>query len=239
MATLRGAQRGQSGLKRRTKPASRLRAFLLPFLVIAGCAEAPPKIEAATIGANGGEAAMPYPEAESAWGKLHSLRFHLQIPVPDPTGWKIDDRSRAELAASQASTKSRLVVSLETEPSLMNRQRCEARARELGLVPDALRTVEDTVTIGPEAYDTRVLVAIEAPKSAKNAENEPITGHVFAFGAYVRRCLFVHLATEIPAGRDESILSQRLALARVRLVGGITMDNFQEVPREKEEPGRR
>jgi hypothetical protein len=213
------------------------RAALLVFAVaLSACAETQPRPLGATIGARGNEPVLPFPEAEAAWGKLHSLRFHLSVPVPDPASWRADDRSRGELVALEASTKSRLVVAIEPQSSLMNRQRCEARARELGLVPAAtLRTVEDTVTVGPEAYDTRVWVALETSKS----ENGPIVGHLFAFGAYVRKCLFVHVTSEVPSGRDESVLSQRLALARVRMVGGITMDNFQEVPREKEGEGRR
>ena len=201
-------------------------------LTLAACGEAPPRVETAPPARNT-EPALPYPEPESAWAKLHSLRFHAGIPVPDPAHWTMDDKSRSELVAVDTSTHSKLVVLFETQGALMNRQRCEARARELGLVPSAtLRTVEDAVTIGPEAFDTRVWVAIQASKG----ESDPIVGHVLAFGAYVKRCLFVHWTTEVPSGRDESILSQRLALARVRSVGGITLDNFQDVPREKETP---
>lgn len=198
---------------------------------LAGCGEASPRVEAATVGGGANEPVLPFPEAESAWGTLHSLRFHVRVPIPDPSSWTMDDHSRAELLATERSTHTKLVVSLEPQPMLVNRDRCEARARELGLVPaTSLRTVEDVVTVGPEAYDTRVWVALEASKS----EREPIIGHLFAFGAYVKRCLFVHLTSEVPSGRDETVLSQRLALARVRMLGGLTMDNFQDVPREKE-----
>ena len=207
----------------------------LGALTLLACGDAPPRVETAKP-APPGETALPYPEPESAWAKLHSLRFHAGIPVPDPAHWTMDDKSRNELVAVDPSTRSKLVVLFEPQSTLMNRQRCEARARELGLVPTAtLRTVEDAVTVGPEAFDTRVWVAIQAAKG----ESDPIVGHVLAFGAYVKRCLFVHWTTEVQSGRDESVLSQRLALARVRAVGGITLDNFQDVPREKETPGRR
>jgi hypothetical protein len=212
---------------------TRASAIAIAALAIAGCAETPSRVEAPNAAAQPSEPALPFPEAESAWGRLHSLRFHLSVPVPDRAMWREDDRSRAELLAAQASTRSKLVVLVEPQPALVNRQRCEARARELGLVPTAtLRTVEDAITVGPEAYDTRVWVAVETSKT----ESGPIVGHVLAFGAYVRKCLFVHVTSEIASGRDESVLSQRLALARVRMVGGITMDNFQEVPRESHDP---
>ena len=204
---------------------------LSTLLTLVACGDAVPRVETGAVGPKGGDLAVPYPEPESTWTKLHSLRFHAGIPVPDAQKWRMDDKSRSELVAIDPSTRSKLVVLFESQPALMNRQRCEARARELGLVPGAtLRTIEDAVTVGPEAFDTRVWVAIQAAKG----ENDPIVGHVIAFGAYVKRCLFVHLTTEVPSGRDESVLSQRLALARIRTVGGITLDNFQDVPREKE-----
>jgi hypothetical protein len=207
----------------------------LAALGAAGCADTGPRVETATIGGAKVDPEPAYPEPESAWPKLHSSRFHMSVPVPDGRGWVVDDHSRPELVATHAPTHSRLVVFLENEPSLVNRQRCEARARELGLVPGGtLRTVEDAVTIGPDAYDTRVWVALEPSKN----EGGPITGHLFAFGAYVRRCMIVHLTSVVGSGRDEAVLSQRLALARVRLLQGITFDNFQDVPREQEAPAR-
>jgi hypothetical protein len=107
---------------------------------------------------------------------------------------------------------------------------CEARARTLGLVPErATRTIEDVVTTGPEAFDTRVRVALEA----RGPAGGPLVGHVLAFGAYVRKCLFVHLTTSVASEREEDTLSQRLAMARVKLVAGITIDELDTVPRAK------
>jgi hypothetical protein len=217
---------------------SRRPLFAAAILVLGvGCAESQPRPETvATIGDTKNEPALPFPEPESSWPKVHSVRFHASLPLPEAREWVVDDQSRAELVATHAATRSRVVLFFETEPALMNRHRCEARARELGMVPNgALHTVEDSVTVGPEAYDTRVWVALEPSKT----ERGPITGHVFAFGAYVRKCLYMHFTSEIPSGQDEAILSQRLALARVRILQGITLDNMQGIPREKETPARR
>ena len=59
---------------------------------------------------------------------------------------------------------------------------------------------------------------------------------LLAFGAYVRKCLFVHLTSSVASERDEATLSQRLAVARVKLVTGITIDELDTIPREK--PGQ-
>jgi hypothetical protein len=156
----------------------------------------------------------------------------MTIPLPSPRAWKIDDHSRAEMVAKEASTESKLEVYLEDERTLVNHDMCEERARALGLVPAApLKTIEDAVIVGPEAYDTRVRVGIEAGGSGQR-----LVGHVLAFGAYVRKCLLVHLATEVGSEEDEQTLSQRLALVRVRTLGGIKIDPLGVIPPVTERP---
>src|SRR6185312_3297176 len=106
------------------------------------------------------------------------------------------------------------------------------RALERGLAPknlDAMRSVEDVVTVGPEAFDTRIRVVVEPPARPDG----PIVGHVFAFGAYVRKCLVVHVATSVPSSGAETVLSDRLVMARLRIVGGVRLDELGAVPREK------
>jgi hypothetical protein len=46
----------------------------------------------------------------------------------------------------------------------------------------------------------------------------------------------VHLATEVGSEEDEATLSQRLALVRVRTLGGIKIDPLGAVPRVEERP---
>jgi hypothetical protein len=162
--------------------------------------------------------------------RFHSLRFKLSIPLPDGQAWRVDDHSRRELLATHAPTHSALLIYLFTEPDLMNRQKCEARARELGLVARGdLRTVEDAVTVGPEAYDTRVWVALAAGR----APGDKLAGHVFGFGAYIHKCLFFHYASDVASDHDEPLLSARLATARTRILAGIGVDPFDAPPRER------
>jgi hypothetical protein len=204
-------------------------AAALTTLVLA-CG-APAHVESATNAAPPQEAvASGFSDDDKGWAKYHSKRFSLSLPMPDGRNWKIDDHSRPELTATHPATRSTLVFGITNEGELMNRQKCEERARQQGLVPARdLRTVDDEVTVGPEAFDTRVWVALEPGKT----EAAPIVGHLFAFGAYVRRCMFFHLTSEVGAAKDESVLSSRLATARVRMLGGITVDDFDAVPREK------
>ena len=193
-----------------------------------GCGSATPPVQTASVDRGTEAPSVPFPESAADWSGVHSGRFAMTIPLPHAGGWAVDDHSRAELVAVDRATKSSLVVLREIEPDLVNHTMCEGRARTLGLVPErATRTIEDVVTTGPEAFDTRVRVAIEARGGASG----PLVGHVMAFGAYVRKCLFVHLTTSVTSEADEATLSQRLAMARVKLVAGITIDELDTVPR--------
>ncbi|HEY2517842.1 MAG TPA: hypothetical protein VGI39_43530 [Polyangiaceae bacterium] len=193
-----------------------------------GCGASDSNVQTANVGRAEEGPALPYPDSPSAWEGFHSLRFALTVPLPDAATWKVDDHSRGELVGAQPRTHSGLVLMEETEPALVNHKGCEERAKARGLVPNrTLRTVEDTVTVGPEAFDTHVVVGVES-----RGPDGPLVGHVLAYGAYVRKCLFVHLSTEVPSTRDEATLSERLALARVHTLGGIKIDELGEVPRE-------
>ncbi len=180
--------------------------------------------------------ALDYPT--DAWGSFHSKRFQLTIPLPDGRAWKIDDHRAPELVAVHAPTDSRLTIAVSREDELMNRQRCEQRARLRGWVPTTpLSTVEDEVRTGPEAYDSRVWVAIGTSPPRGPADAPPIEGHVFLFGAFLRTCLTVHLTTRAPPDA-EAVLASRLAIASSRIVKAIALDPLRTtdeatVPRDK------
>jgi hypothetical protein len=208
-------------------------------LALAGCGGGDePRVLAPTTGqvaAAPGEGAS-FADDDKPLKRFHSARFKLSIPLPDGPAWRIDDHSRPELVATHPPTSSRLTVLGTIEPELMNRQKCEARARALGFAPEdagdggarGQRTVEDEVTIGPEAYDTRVWVTIQPGGKPGTA----LRGHVFAFGAYIRKCLIVHFESEVSTDTQEQILSERLATARLRIVAGIALEPFDEPRRE-------
>lgn len=202
-----------------------------PATACGDAAPAPPPRTAAEPPAS---VAARFPTEESAWGRYHSKRFNLSFPLPDGKAWRIDNHSRPSLFALHEATGSKVHVLTTQEDDLVNRQKCELRARALGWVTSTtLTTVDDERTIGPEAYDSRIWVALDAAKQGGALE-----GHVYLFGAYIRRCLLVHVSTSVASARDEGVLSERLALARARIVRGLTVDppritDEATVPRDK------
>jgi len=181
-----------------------------------------------------GSRAPDYASDDAAWGKFHSKRFQLSVPLPEGKAWKVDDHSKPDLIAVHNGTTSRLAIVTTQEEELMNRQRCEARAKTMGYIPNApLTTVDEQVVTGPDAYDSKIWVALDAGKPGGGVE-----GHVFLFGAFLRRCLLVHLTTAVPSAKDEEVLAGRLALATSRIVKAITLDPLRTtdeaiVPRDK------
>lgn len=165
--------------------------------------------------------------------RYHSARFELSLPLPDGHGWKIDDHGTPLLVATHAATDATVTLGISVEPDLMNRQRCEAAAHARGLVhDDDLQTVADEVIVGPGPYDTHVTVAA-LPSST---EHRVISGHVMLYGAYMKKCLFVHYETRQREGEDEAALSARLAVARVQIMGGIRLEAF-DAPKGEQRPG--
>lgn len=162
--------------------------------------------------------------------RYHSKRLALTVPLPDGQAWRIDDHSQPELVAKHAPTHSKVVVAVFRADELVGRAQCEALARARKLVPEGkLRTLEDAVDVTQENYDTRIWVAVE-PGSGPTS---PLVGHVLAFGGFLRKCYVFHYSTEVNGAADESVLSDRLAYARERILGGMQLDPFAAVTREK------
>jgi hypothetical protein len=198
----------------------------------AACGGAPANTEAPLSSASAAPIASVAPgfPDEPKLAHFRSKRFGMTVPLPDGRGWKIDDHSRPELVATHAGTKSKLVVTLFKTDDPMNRQKCEQLARDRKLVSDApLHAVEDAVVIGPESYDTRVLVAVTPPASP----GAPLVGHVLAFGGVLRSCFFFDFTSEVASVNDEDALSARLAIARTRVLDGITIPPFGQIQEEK------
>jgi len=206
----------------------------------AGCGDPPaaqPPRRAAEPVAAASARPPEYASEDAAWGKFHSKRFQVTVPLPEGRAWKIDDHRTPEMVAVHAATSSRLQVIATQEEELMNRQRCEERAKARGWLPNAssLTTVEDQVHVGPDAYDSRVWVALDAGMPGRGSA---VDGHVFLFGAFLRKCLLVHLVTSVASAKDEEVLASRLAVATARIIKAITVDPLRTtddaiVPRDK------
>jgi hypothetical protein len=122
-----------------------------------------------------------------------------------------------------------LVAVFHTD-ELVGRTQCEALARERKLVPPAeLHPLEDQTGITQQMFDTRTLVAI-APGAGPD---QPLVGHVMAFGGFLRKCFVFDFSTEVDGAADEPVLSARLAYARARVLGGLELDPLGTVQREK------
>ncbi len=159
----------------------------------------------------------------------HSARLGVSLPLPDGRAWRIDDHSRPELVAKHAPTRSRVLVAVVRTDALVGRQQCEALALERKLVPAIeMHTLEDTVEVRQAVFDTRVRVAV----LPGNAPSDPVVGHVMAFGGFLRKCFIFDFATEAGGASEEAALSERLAVARTRILGGLRIDPFGVVEHE-------
>jgi len=162
-------------------------------------------------------------------GRYHSKRLAVSIPLPDGRAWRIDDHSQPELVATHAPTQSKVVVAVFHADELVGRTQCEALSRTRRLLPAGdLRTLEDEAILTQETFDTRVWVAIE-PGSGPDRS---LVGYVMAFGGFLRKCFALVFSTRVDDAADESVLSSRLAFARARVLGGLELDAFGNVPRD-------
>jgi hypothetical protein len=207
------------------------RLTLLPLLgVLVGCGMGPQRPVTAVAPVR--PAAAEFPDDPRPLLRYHSLRLALSLPLPDGQAWRIDDHSRPELVATHAPTRSRVLVAVLRADELVGRKECESIARERKLVPAGeLHTLENALDITQQNYDTRIWVAVE-PGSGPGS---PITGHVMAFGGFLRKCYVFDFSTQIDGAADEPVLSSRLAFARARILGGLELDAFGLIPRQTPE----
>jgi hypothetical protein len=185
----------------------------------------------AATGACGGATPQQHPPpvepeepmfAEGAhMSRFHSARFSLSVPFPDGPHWRIEDHRTALLRATHEATQSKIEIVLWHEQELMNRQKCEDRAREKGYGERVGEEVTSEIASVPQGWDTLVWLGTEN-------ERDVSTGHIVAFAASIRRCLYFHFSTKAVT----RAISDRLAFVRLRLLGDIQLDTF-EVPRER------
>jgi hypothetical protein len=177
-------------------------------LVLSGCAGEGP--EPAVRPAAPAGAARPAEFSDTAWGSYRSKRFGLALPLPDAGAWRIDDRATQWLEASHEATGSELAVRMWHEDEIVNRDRCEARARGWRQLPppediEVLR--RDRVPVPPE-YDTAVSVGVVAPRPGV-----PLTGVALAFGGWAHGCFaFVYRTTAAGPGAEMAIAARLAAI---------------------------
>lgn len=166
---------------------------------------------------------------DARWGKFHSARHAVMLPLPDGHGWKIDDHTRPELVAVHAASGTRVTVRLVQDAGeLTNRQKCEQKAIEEKFVKDLrVSLVEEQEGIDKDGWDAHVVVAVEKTPTE-------LVGHVLSFSSFIRKCLWFHFETHAKDGSEEE-LSDRLALARTKVLGELSLDSFGVVQRQRPE----
>jgi hypothetical protein len=174
--------------------------------------------------------AAAFPEDARPLPRYRSKRLALSLPLPDGRAWRIDDHSRPELVATHQPTRSTVLVAVFRADELVGRTQCETMAHAHRLVPAAedLHVVEEEIGITQQTFDTRTVVAIVPA----GAPDQPLAGHVMAFGGFLRKCFVFDFSTGVDATDDEPVLSSRLAYARARILGGLEIDPLGTVHRE-------
>lgn len=179
----------------------------------------------ATLRASPGPTRAPaaaFPDDAAPLPRYHSKRLALWLSLP-PGGWRIDDHSRPELEATQALTRSRVVVAVLHTDEVVGRSQCEDLAVTAKIVAgQPLQTVDDEVATTQRTFDTRIRVALAPP----DHDGAPLVGHVLAFGGHLRKCYVFDFSTEVADLADEPTLSSRLAFARTRILGGLQLETL-------------
>ncbi len=206
-------------------PLSAAPALVLVIVALAGCG---PR-EGTGLGPIG--PSLPNREVfarERTLPRYHSKRFLLTLALPDGKGWLIDDHTQQRLVAVHPRTESRLELESFDLGDLASRQKCrDAGLSRLKINPRNHSTIEQTVSIGPEAYDTELRSTLETDRT-----KQQVRAHFFAFAGFLRRCLVVHAVTN---GQPETLetLSDRLVTFRTQVWGHLEVDDFLAQPREK------
>lgn len=174
--------------------------------------------------------AASFPDDPRPLPHFHSARFALSLPLPDGRAWRIDDHTQEALVATHAPTRSRVTVATFRAEELVGRSQCEALARERRLVArqEEGRPLEEETGLTQETFDTRTVLTV-VPGATPD---QPLVGHVTAFGGFLRKCFVFDFSTEVDGAAEEPILSARLAFARARILGGMKLDPFAVVQRE-------
>lgn len=213
----------------RTRGAARRLLFFLSCSCLSCAATREARPAAAGIDARDAPAATFSGEL-SRLPRYRSNRLALTLALPDGARWRIDDHSSPELVATHAATRSRVLVAVFRATEPVGRAQCEALARARNLLPpEPLQTLDDEVTTTQENFDTRVRVALRPGTGPE----QPIVGDVMAIGGFLRKCYVFDFSTEVAGAADEPALSSRLAFARTRILGGLALDSFGQVPRQE------
>ena len=160
-------------------------------------------------------------------GEFVSARFGLKLALPDGKSWRIDDHGGNWLIATHAGAASELVVRTWREEAVMNRGRCEERARFWRKIPEreSADIVEKRSVNVPPDFDTVVEVGVIATalQGKKAKPGEDLRGFALAFGGKGRRCFAWIYTTSAGGPGAEDALGKRLATMVQASLGATTV----------------
>lgn len=200
-------------------------------LVASGCEAPLVVVPSAPLAPAPGVAAAPKGLGDGRAGEFVSARFGLRLPLPDGKSWRIDDHGGHWLIATHAGAASELVVRTWREEAVMNRGRCEERARFWRKIPEreSADIVEKHSIDVPPDFDTVVEVGVIAPMPGKKGKaGEPLRGFALAFGGKGRRCFAWIYTTSAGGPGAEAALGERLATMVQGSLGATTTVNELE-----------
>lgn len=188
---------------------SRALALAAAALVVAACGEPPRPARPAPSPPRAATVTAPAFET-GRWGEYRSRRFDLVVPLPDGRAWRIDDHASGWLVATHPPTSSVLLVRTWTEDAIVNRERCEARARLWRDLPrrDSIELVEERAIPVPPDFDTHVEIGVQGA----TGEDGAIEGVAMAFGGWAHRCFAYVLTTAAHGHGAERVVGERLAV---------------------------
>ena len=174
-------------------------------------------------------------------GEFVSLRLGLRLALPDGKAWRIDDHGASWLVARHAGTGSELLVRTWREEDVMNRARCEERARLARKLPEreSGESVEKRAVDVPPEFDTVAEAYVVAPalRGQAGKAQEGLRGFALAFGGKGRRCFAWVYTTSVGGAGAEAALGERLATMVQGSLGATTIVNELN-PQIERAPGR-
>jgi hypothetical protein len=149
---------------------------------------------------------------DGRWGEFVSKRFGVRVPLPDGREWRIDDHAENWLVATHGASGSMLLLRAWREDAVMNRQRCEEKARLWRKLPEragAEIVARKAMSVPPD-FDTMVDVGVVPSKGQAEGAESGIDAFAMAFGGRARRC-FVYVFTTSARGQGaEEVVGERL-----------------------------
>lgn len=202
----------------------------LSLVAAAGCsashgAGAPPRTAARTPPRPPSGASRPGLRARS-WGKITSLRFALEIKLPERRAWQVDDHTTHWLLLRHPPSDSELRVRTWRAGRLVHPDDCERRARLWR--PEIPTASADTVLdrrklASPAGYTTRAVVGVRPLGHAGELE-----GYVLAFGAKVGGCFAFVYTTRARGAGAEAEIGDRLALVSNEVLPSVYMRTIDD-----------